>query len=203
VWDTGCIDPLVGDEWSASRPGRLTPGERAPGTHWIGGWVGSRASLDDVEKRKLLTLPGLELWLLSRPAHSQSLYWLRYPVSTLRRRNVVKVKFQAGLTSALNGGQWSRSRSKNLTRETAPRPNLDIMVPWSHTVYRLLSLTCMQYTSCEAGTGYLNIIQRYCEICCFFVSCTFCFLAMYVHFLYVRPVFVTLPPGISPIAVNK
>jgi hypothetical protein len=25
---------------SASRPDRLTPGERAPGTHWIGGWVG-------------------------------------------------------------------------------------------------------------------------------------------------------------------
>jgi hypothetical protein len=27
-------------EWSASRPGRFTPGERAPGTHLIGGWVG-------------------------------------------------------------------------------------------------------------------------------------------------------------------
>jgi hypothetical protein len=30
---------LVGGEWSASRPGRFTPGERAPGTHWIGGWM--------------------------------------------------------------------------------------------------------------------------------------------------------------------
>jgi hypothetical protein len=29
-----------------------------------------------------------------------------------------------------------------------------------------------------------------------------CFLAMYVHFLYVRPILVTLPPGISPIAVK-
>jgi hypothetical protein len=27
----------------------------------IGGWVDLRASLDDVEKRKFLTLPGLEL----------------------------------------------------------------------------------------------------------------------------------------------
>jgi hypothetical protein len=26
---------LVGGEWSASRPGRFTPGERAPGTHCI------------------------------------------------------------------------------------------------------------------------------------------------------------------------
>jgi hypothetical protein len=41
---------LVGGEWSASRPGLFTPGERAPSSHWIGGWVGPRASLDNVEK---------------------------------------------------------------------------------------------------------------------------------------------------------
>jgi hypothetical protein len=29
---------LLEDEWSDSRPGRFTPGERAPGTHWIGDW---------------------------------------------------------------------------------------------------------------------------------------------------------------------
>jgi hypothetical protein len=34
---------LVGGEWSASRPGNFTPGERVPGTHWIGGWVDPRA----------------------------------------------------------------------------------------------------------------------------------------------------------------
>jgi hypothetical protein len=45
---------LVGGEWSASRPCRFTPGERAPGTHWIGGWVGLRSGLDAVEKRKFL-----------------------------------------------------------------------------------------------------------------------------------------------------
>jgi hypothetical protein len=28
---------LVGGEWSASRPGRFTPGVIAPGIHWIGG----------------------------------------------------------------------------------------------------------------------------------------------------------------------
>jgi hypothetical protein len=31
---------LVGGEWSASRPGRFIPGERASDIHWIGGWVG-------------------------------------------------------------------------------------------------------------------------------------------------------------------
>jgi hypothetical protein len=38
-----------------------TPGEEPPGTHWIGGWVDPRAGLDDMEKRKLLTVLGLEL----------------------------------------------------------------------------------------------------------------------------------------------
>jgi hypothetical protein len=40
---------LDGCEWSASRPGRFTLGEKAPGTHCIRGWVGPRASLDAVE----------------------------------------------------------------------------------------------------------------------------------------------------------
>jgi hypothetical protein len=50
-----------------------------PGTHWIRGWVEPRARLDDVEKRKFLTLLGLEFRPLGRPARSQSLYRLRYP----------------------------------------------------------------------------------------------------------------------------
>jgi hypothetical protein len=50
---------LVGGDWSDSRPGRFTRGERAPGTHCIGGWVDPRAGLDDVEMRKILTLQGL------------------------------------------------------------------------------------------------------------------------------------------------
>jgi hypothetical protein len=52
---------LLGGEWSDSRPDRFTPGESAPGTHWIGGWVGARAGLEDVEKSKVLTLPEFEL----------------------------------------------------------------------------------------------------------------------------------------------
>jgi hypothetical protein len=40
--------------------------------------VDLRAGLDDLGKRKFLTLPGLELRPLSRPARSQSLYRLRY-----------------------------------------------------------------------------------------------------------------------------
>jgi hypothetical protein len=57
----------------------LRRGVRAPGTHWKGEWMGPRTDLDDVENRKFLTLPGLELQPLRRPARSQSLYRLRYP----------------------------------------------------------------------------------------------------------------------------
>jgi hypothetical protein len=67
---------LAGVEWTASRPGRFTPS-----THWIGGWTNPIAGLDDVEKRKFLTLPRLELRPFGRPARSQSLYQLRYPDS--------------------------------------------------------------------------------------------------------------------------
>jgi hypothetical protein len=41
------------DEWSASRPGLFTPRERVPGAHWIRGWVGTRAVLDAVVKRRI------------------------------------------------------------------------------------------------------------------------------------------------------
>jgi hypothetical protein len=60
-------------------PRPLYSRERAPCTHWIRGWLDRRAGLDDVEKRKFLTLPGLELRPLGRPARTQSLYRLRYP----------------------------------------------------------------------------------------------------------------------------
>jgi hypothetical protein len=43
-WGSGGIAP---------RPGRFTPRERAPGTHGIGGWVGLKAVLDAVVKRKI------------------------------------------------------------------------------------------------------------------------------------------------------
>jgi hypothetical protein len=49
-----CHEGVLGEwEWSASRPGRFTPGERARGTHCIGGWVGPRACLDTVVKREI------------------------------------------------------------------------------------------------------------------------------------------------------
>jgi hypothetical protein len=60
TWGSGGIAPpfltsaLDGGEWSASRPCCFIPGERAPSTHSIGGWVGPRVGLHTVEKRNIL-----------------------------------------------------------------------------------------------------------------------------------------------------
>jgi hypothetical protein len=61
-------------------PAALPPG-KSSGTHFIGGWVDPRASLEDLEKRKFFTLPGIELRTIGRPARSQSLSRLSYPGS--------------------------------------------------------------------------------------------------------------------------
>jgi hypothetical protein len=59
LWEWRCsfihvlTSALDGGEWSDSRSGRFTPRERAPGTHWRGGWVGPRTVLYAVVKRKI------------------------------------------------------------------------------------------------------------------------------------------------------
>jgi hypothetical protein len=68
---------LVGCEWLASCPSIFTPGKE-PQYPLDRRLSGPQTSLDAVEKKKLLTLPGLELQPLSRPARNQSLYRLRY-----------------------------------------------------------------------------------------------------------------------------
>jgi hypothetical protein len=87
VWGSEYVDPRILDlgnslkcrsERYASHPGCFTPR-----TYWIGGWVGPKTGLDDVERRKILPLPGLELLTLGCPGRSQWLYQLCYPDSRL------------------------------------------------------------------------------------------------------------------------
>jgi hypothetical protein len=48
------LDHGIGWRWVVSFTSRpIYPRERAPGTHWIGGWVGSRAGLDAVMKSEI------------------------------------------------------------------------------------------------------------------------------------------------------
>jgi hypothetical protein len=60
------ISALVRGEWWDSRLSRFTPEKKKTGSHWIGGCMDLGAGSDNVEKRKFLTLPGLELRLLGR-----------------------------------------------------------------------------------------------------------------------------------------
>jgi hypothetical protein len=55
----------------------LYPRERAPGTHFIGGWVDPRAGLDDMAKWKFFTLLGVELplSLVVQPVASRYTDW--------------------------------------------------------------------------------------------------------------------------------
>jgi hypothetical protein len=51
---------LDGGEWPASRPGHFNPGEKGPGTHLKGGWVGPKAGLDALKvKSKCKVVPVL------------------------------------------------------------------------------------------------------------------------------------------------
>jgi hypothetical protein len=67
---------LDGGEWLVSRPSRaFTPGEKNPGTHCTGGWVGSTAGLDTEASGEILSpLPGIEPRSPGRPARNQTLY---------------------------------------------------------------------------------------------------------------------------------
>jgi hypothetical protein len=113
---------LAGGEWSASRPDRLTPGERAASTHWIGGWVDPRAGLDDVKKRKFLTLPRLELRPLGRPARSQSLHRLRYPsVGTVRNVAGCSLLGRIHETNRNRDSQHQQTSSRTVGRMSTAR----------------------------------------------------------------------------------
>jgi hypothetical protein len=112
---SGCIALLfldLGTSWRwvvSFTPRQLYPRGKRPSTYWIGGWVGPRADLDDVEKIKFLILPGQELQPLGRPAPSQSLYRLRYPGSSVSVLRVSKWNFSHPLVSIKIHGthlQW-------------------------------------------------------------------------------------------------
>jgi hypothetical protein len=50
---------IVGSKWSAFIPRQLYPWEKEPQYPLDKSWVNSRTGLDNTERRKILTLPGL------------------------------------------------------------------------------------------------------------------------------------------------
>jgi hypothetical protein len=67
-------------------PGRFTPGKRAPDAHWRGVWMGPRAGLEAVAKRKILASAGTRTPVVHSVAKS---YLLSYPGSTKSLSNVI------------------------------------------------------------------------------------------------------------------
>jgi hypothetical protein len=65
--------------------------------------VDPRTGLDDVEKRKFLTLPALELQPLCRPARRQSLYRLRYDGhSMIAKIFLMEINVHSTITMEMN-----------------------------------------------------------------------------------------------------
>jgi hypothetical protein len=125
---------LAGGEWSTSRSWCVTPRERAPSTHWIGGWVDSRTGLDDMEKLKFLILPGLKHWSLGWPAHSQSLYRLYQ----LYYCNSSKVYVHSNLI--LEATKWKTNTLINLLHSVSSQlkpklPMSDMHLPYEFKHY--------------------------------------------------------------------
>jgi hypothetical protein len=72
-------------------PAALPPG-KAPGTHFIGGWVDPRTSLDNMEKWKFFTLKGLELPppLVVQPVASRYTDW-DIPARKIYKHLIIKL----------------------------------------------------------------------------------------------------------------
>jgi hypothetical protein len=56
---------LDGDEWLAPRFSGFTLGEISPGTNWTGDWMGPRACLEAIERKKYFPPQGTEFRLSS------------------------------------------------------------------------------------------------------------------------------------------
>jgi hypothetical protein len=123
--------------------------ERAPGIHWIGGWVYPRAGLNDAEKRQFLTLPELELRPLCRPARSESLYRLRHPTCIKLKHKVYNStwgknnKFPGCLKSGNITISWVTTRLSRTTSFCRDRCTCAALghLTCTGTLNRVLSLT--------------------------------------------------------------
>jgi hypothetical protein len=156
---------LVGGEWSASRLGRFTPRERAPGTHWIGSWVGPSACLDDMENSDSGVQPVTSLYTDSKQYHHRLLSVTR--VTGCRRNERVRIT----VTSLHYVGAWpvcsATSRTSAGIGEIAPVSPVGVHDPvnwYGRTRVRiaLSSKGHQDYVSCDvviitAGAGKLAV----------------------------------------------
>jgi hypothetical protein len=107
---------------------------------------GPRAGLDDLEKRKVLTLPGLELQPLGRPARSQSLYRPRSSPHEMQADcKIIEQLYEQRWKSLLVSIQFS------------------VLVKTAYIMFIVVSLVIFTHTFSVAYLFclYLNIEQRF------------------------------------------
>jgi hypothetical protein len=78
----------------SSRPGRFTPRERAPSTHRIGGWLGPRAVLDEVVKRKIPS-PRRESNSRTPIVQPVAQRYTDWAITALEKYNIYKIQFNS------------------------------------------------------------------------------------------------------------
>jgi hypothetical protein len=108
---------------------RFTPGERIPGTHWTGGWVGPpRAGLNTEATGKiLLPLPGIETRSPSHPVRSQTLE----EVMTV----YFKVTRHAYVCNTVNGWRMKKLQRKSLSNGLMLCGGIVQSVPYTATIF--------------------------------------------------------------------
>jgi hypothetical protein len=123
--------PLHEMGWVVSvtpRP-RFSPGERTPGTHCTGDWVGPREVPDTEARGKILSpLPGTEPRSPGRPARSQILYWATRLTSYIGMDHIYVVQQEAEIQKVINRYRCSHETWGSVTMVTtlrAGRPVFD------------------------------------------------------------------------------
>jgi hypothetical protein len=140
--------------------------------------VGTRAGLDDMEKRKFMTFPGLELRPLSCPARSQTLYRLRYPGARYTRTWVPNIVLHCEGTTKFKYIQKQRNyRAEyfvDLNKLTlTPHRLLSILIPEFKTFQKIINICdhifypeLFSYSACRllAATSQFDILILHSEI---------------------------------------
>jgi hypothetical protein len=133
-------------------PATLPPG-KSPRYPLYRRLLNPRAGLNDMEKWKFFTLPGLELRSLGRPARSQSLYRLRYPgfkQSSVRKKILMEA---AERTTAYDDVKHGLSFNTNDSSK------LTSLVVWRNISLCTLKnrSECIEYVKCLVWSNSLML----------------------------------------------
>jgi hypothetical protein len=120
-------------ECSASRHGRFTPKERAPGTHWIGGWVGPRTVLNAVVKRKI----PIPAWTVRKTNEVQIPHSVLLGFHAVFSSPPSPDRFW-GPPSLLSNGYWWGALSERVRRsgheaDHSPPSSVEVKNAWDYT----------------------------------------------------------------------